>query len=189
VKRVASVDVDNVDLAARAVQHLCDLGHERIAYVGGNDAISNSRDRWLGFREARRECCDLAVYPTHVVRSAGWRLEEAERAALVDALRGSDRPTAVFAAGYYFALDVYAAAAAAGLSIPQDLSVVGVDDPPSATHLSPPLTTVQQPLVELGRVALAALFERISAPRAGSMADRQLRGELVVRGSSGTAGR
>jgi DNA-binding LacI/PurR family transcriptional regulator len=184
VKRVPSVDVDNMDLARHAVKHLRELGHTRIAYVGGNDTVSNSRDRWLGFRDARRDF-DLSICAAHVIRSPGWRLEDAERAQLIEALRSPNRPTAVFAAGYYFALDVYAAATEAGLSIPRDLSVVGVDDPPSAAHLSPPLTTLRQPLVELGHAALTALFERVAATRSGTIASHQLRGELIVRGSSG----
>ncbi len=182
VKRVASIDVDNIDLARRAVTHLRERNHTRIAYVGGNDTVSNSRDRWLGFSDARRDC-GLSVCPAHVIRSPGWRLEDAERAQLVDLLRSPTRPTAVFAAGYYFALDVYAAAALAGLSIPRDLSVVGVDDPPSAMHLSPPLTTLRQPLVELGHAALSALFDRI-AGKSCTIEARQLRGELIVRSSS-----
>jgi DNA-binding LacI/PurR family transcriptional regulator len=182
VKRVASIDVDNVDLARHAVNHLRSLGHTRIAYVGGNESTSNSRDRWEGFQDA---CADAAVSVSagHVIRSPGWRLEDAERAALIETLRQPMRPTAIFAAGYYFALDVYAAAAAAGLSIPRELSVVGVDDPASAAHLSPPLTTLRQPLVELGHTALTALFEAI-AKQSGRIESRQLRGELVVRSSS-----
>jgi LacI family transcriptional regulator len=177
---VPSIDVDNVDLARQAVRHMSGLGHRRIAYVGGNDTVSNSRDRWRGFRDACQEL-DVSVSDRHVIRSPGWRLEDAERGTLTTSFRRAGRPTAVFAAGYYFALDVYAAAAAAGLRIPSDLSVVGVDDPPSAAHLSPPLTTLRQPLVQLGHEALTALLSSMSAHE---IASRQLTGELIVRGSS-----
>ena len=179
--RVPSIDVDNIDLARQAVRHLRGLGHRRIAYVGGNDTVSNSRDRWRGFRDACREL-DVSVSDRHVIRSPGWRLEDSERGRLAAGLCSAGRPTAVFAAGYYFALDVYAAAIAAGLSIPSVLSVVGVDDPPSAAHLSPPLTTLRQPLVQLGHDALTALLGSMSA--AHKIASRQLTGELIVRESS-----
>ncbi|MDQ3439524.1 MAG: GntR family transcriptional regulator [Planctomycetota bacterium] len=182
VKRVASIDVDNIDLARHAVKHLRGLDHARIAYVGGDETVSNSRDRWLGFRDACRDY-DVKVTAGHVVRSPGWRLENGERAALIALLRSPTRPTAIFAGGYDFALDVYAAATAAGLTIPEDLSVVGVDDPASATHLSPALTTLRQPLVEMGHASLTALFEAI-AKASGKIESRQLRSELVVRKSS-----
>jgi DNA-binding LacI/PurR family transcriptional regulator len=152
--------------------------------VGGDDTVSNSRDRWLGFRDACRDH-DVKVTASHIVRSPGWRLEDDERAALIALLRSPTRPTAIFAGGYDFALDVYAAAASAGLSVPRDLSIVGVDDPASAAHLSPPLTTLRQPLVELGHTALTALFQRIASASSATIASQQLRGELIVRGSSG----
>jgi LacI family transcriptional regulator len=182
VRRVASLDVNNVDLAHHAVKHLRSLGHTRIGYVGGDDTISNSSDRWLGFRDACREC-DVTVHAACNIRSRGWRLEDDERATLTKMLSNGNRPTAILAGGYDFALDVYAAANAAGLKMPQDLSVVGVDDPPSAAHLTPPLTTLRQPLVELGHAALTALFERISGT-SRRLDTRQLRGELVVRSST-----
>src|SRR5688500_2486684 len=185
LKKVCSFDVDNVDLARQAVAHLCDLGHTRIGYVGGDDQISNSRDRWRGFVDA---CAEFGVTPgdAHVVKGSGWRLSENERLELIRALSAKSRPTAIFAGGYYFALDVYAAAGAAGLAIPDDLSVVGVDDPPSAAHLSPPLTTLRQPLVQLGHAAVTALYERIR-PNAPAIESRELRAELIVRRSTGRA--
>ena len=181
VKRVASIDVDNADLARQAVTHLRGMGHVQIGYVGGDDTVSNSRDRWLGFRDARRNGNAKAT-AAHVVRSPGWRLDDAERATLTALLRSGGRPTAMFAAGYYFALDVYAAAAEAGLRIPQDLSVIGVDDPASAAHLSPPLTTVRQPLVLLGGKALGALLQQMRTGR--GVKSVTLHGELVPRQST-----
>jgi DNA-binding LacI/PurR family transcriptional regulator len=183
LKKICSIDVDNVDLASQAVRHLCGLGHTRIGYVGGGVHISNSRDRWNGFVAACKEQ-GVATRDPHILKGASWRLDDHERIALSRMLGGANRPTAVFAAGYYFALDVYGAAATIGLRIPEDLSVVGVDDPQSAALLSPPMTTVRQPLVQLGHAALTALFERVQhdAP----IESRQLRAELVIRRSSGT---
>jgi LacI family transcriptional regulator len=179
-------DVDNVEIARLAVRHLADQGHRCVAYVGGAYQVSNSQDRWQGFtiacREVGLECCDLAL-----VKAKGWRLDDAEREQLATALRADNRPTAVFAAGYAFALEVYGAARAAGLRIPQDLAIVGVDDPPSAEHLTPAMTTVRQPLMQLGYDAMAALFN--SAQESDGQGNETLRSrkfapELIVRQSS-----
>ena len=179
-------DVDNVEIARLAVRHLAEQGHRCVGYVGGAYQVSNSQDRWSGFTQACREvnldCCDNAL-----VKAKGWRLDDAERAQLADALRKDDRPTAVFAAGYAFALEVYGAARAAGLRIPQDLAIVGVDDPPSAEYLSPPMTTIRQPLMQLGHDAMTALFN--SAQGSAGQGDDTLRSrklgpELIVRQSS-----
>jgi LacI family transcriptional regulator len=180
--RIGSVDVDNVDLGRQAVDHLANLGHRKIMLVGGIDQNSNSRDRRAGFLAA----CDehrISVPDPWRFGVAGWRLGGAEPARLTELLKSPDRPTAVFAAGYYFALDVYNAAQQAGLNVPNDLSIVGVDDPPSAEYLSPPLTTLRQPLVNLGEMAVSTLLELIRRDdlQPGS---RTLRAELVVRGST-----
>jgi len=179
---VASIDIDNVDVARQAVAHLAELGHRRVGFVGDSSAVSNSRDRREGFALA---CERFGLEPRDDawVLCDGWRLDDAAADRLLAVLTARDRPTAVFAGGYYFALDVYAAARRAGLRIPQDVTVVGVDDPPSAGHLSPPLTTVRQPLDELGRAA-AELLLRAKAGDAPT-ARRTLAAELVVRESSG----
>jgi len=183
---IACIDIDNVDIARQAVSHLAALGHRRIGFVGDSSNISNSRDRWNGFLHA---CEDLGVESdTSVqVRCDGWKLDEPASRALLKMLSVPDPPSAIFAAGYYFALDVYAAARRVGLRIPADLSVVGVDDPPSAAHLSPALTTVRQPLDELGRAAAELLLDAKDGAAPGSR--RSLTAELVIRESSGVAAR
>jgi DNA-binding LacI/PurR family transcriptional regulator len=182
-KSVRSIDVDNVNLARQAVTHLVSFGHANIGYVGGADQISNSRDRWSGFLAAAQQQ-NLAPKEKHILKGLSWRLDERERVALIRMLGDPGRPSAVFAAGYYFALDVYGAAATVGLRVPQDLSIVGVDDPPSAAHLSPPMTTLRQPLVQLGHDAVTALHEKIRNDTA-DWTTRTLAAELVVRQSSG----
>lgn len=180
---VCCIDSDNHDLARQAVATFAELGHDRIGYVGGNDAISNSRDRWRGFEQG---CLDdgREIELGNVLRVGGWRLNDEEKMELVAMLRSPGRPTAVFAAGYYFALDLYTAAAEAGLGIGQDLAVIGVDDPPSAAHLSPPLATLRQPLKEMGQTAVVTLQQLISGQPARSLT---LRAELLRRASAGKA--
>ena len=98
-------------------------------------------------------------------------------------LRSEHRPTAIFAAGYYFGLNTYTAALRAGLVIPDDLSVVSVDDPPSAAHLSPALTTMRQPLGEVGSRAIDEIYDQCRAGRVRET-HHTLPARLVVRGST-----
>ena len=180
---VACIDVDNLQLARQAVGHLAAHGHTNVGYLGGPDSATHFRDRWQGYVQTLAER-RLQQKPQWVLKGTSWRLDERERTELIRLLSGPNRPTAIFAAGYYFALDVYAAAQTIGLQIGQNLSVVGVDDPPSAAHLAPPLTTMRQPLVQLGHTALATLVERVRHDN-GPVEQRLLQAELVIRRSSG----
>ena len=184
-KRVSTIDVDNLDIARQAVSHLSGLGHNNVGYVGGADHLTNSVERWTGFRDTCQER-GLSLKEPNIIKSTGWRLDERDRMALIRALSSPSRPTAIFAAGYYFALDCYGAAATVGLRIPDDLSVIGVDDPTSASYLSPPLTTLRQPLIQLGHAAVTSLHELIHNT-AGDGVNRTLWAELVIRRSSSTA--
>ncbi len=155
---VSCVDTDNADMARQALRRFRAAGHTRIGFLGGDDSIANNTDRWLGFLDAAR-LAGLSQPDALSIRSPGWRLDDEGRHALRAMLTRKDRPTAIFAAGYYYALDIYAIAAELGLSIPGDISLIGIDDPPSAAHLSPALTTFRQPLVQLGRLAVNGLYE------------------------------
>lgn len=179
---VSNVDTDNRDMARQAVEHLAKLGHVRIGYVGGVNDVSNDIDRRRGFAEALA-LRGLIEDSRRVLASPGWRLDEARKAMLVSLLKGADRPTAIFAAGYYFALDVYAAAQSLGLRIPADLAVIAVDDPPSAVHLSPSLATLRQPLTQLGRLAAVGLFDQVGDPHP-AVRRTTLLAELIVRNST-----
>jgi len=176
------IDVDNRDLIQRAVEHVYQLGHRRIGYLGGAAELSNSRDRMLGFKNT---CQSLQIPAFHqpIIEARSWRLDEKEKMRLNQTLSGLDHPTAVIAGGYYLALDIYQAAATLGLSIPDDLSVVGVDDPPSAEHLYPPLTTMRQPLAHLGYASVTGLLEMADDLRP-SRRNQVLRAELMVRRST-----
>ena len=180
LSNVTSVDVDNIELSRRAVEQLHSLGHRRIGFVGGDATASNSRDRFDGFQQA---CRDLGIASSSesIVRAEGWQLTDIERDEVMRMLQLPDRVSAVFAAGYHFALGVYHAAAACGLNIPNELSVIGVDDPPSAIHLTPSLTTFRQPLVELGETAVQTLIEALDG--SGPSSHPPLRADLIFRDS------
>lgn len=180
--QVRSVDVNNVDLAEQAVKHLLELGHRRVGYVGPNNQRTHSRERRQGFLMALEEV-GVSEQEVAIVAVEDWRMTESEKMNLSRMLNRGDRPTAIVAGGYYLALDVYAAATRQGLILPNDLSVIGVDDPPSAAHLSPSLTTMQQPLVHLGQAAVTVLEESIRNVTKPER-DLILRAELMVRHST-----
>lgn len=181
-----SVDVDNTDLIHQAVRHAHRLGHHHIGYIGGASELSNSRDRRSGFIEVCRELAIPADQCTQL-EAESWRLSDKEKMSLSQLLSSANRPTAMIAGGYYLALDVYNIANTLGLSIPSELTVVGVDDPPSAAHLYPPLTTFRQPLVELGYAAISRIVQMIHAGVI-DQANQKLKADLIIRESSGAPG-
>ncbi len=181
---VPMVDSDNVAGASQAVRHLTGLGHRRIALVYAGPEASNTVDRITGYRGALREA--------GIVPDAAWEVEaaSAERlgagAALLISLLSGDarrRPTAVFAAGYYLALETLNMARDLHLSVPESLSVVGYDDPYAARLAYPPLTTLRQPLAEMGHTGVTLLERRLRGDRLESVAPVLLPPQLQTRGS------
>ncbi|MBS0198617.1 MAG: GntR family transcriptional regulator [Planctomycetes bacterium] len=183
---VQCVDTDNVGLAKTAVRYLLELGHREIAFIGGAGKVSNDRDRLAGFLEACAEA-GISTPVNRIFRNSGWRLDESQRVSLEAELGSANRPTAVFAAGYHFALDTFSAAASVGLRVPQDLSIIGVDDPPSASFLNPPLTTFRQMLIEMGRAAARKLLDSIDGPKSGVRSVETFPAEFVERLSCAAA--
>jgi DNA-binding LacI/PurR family transcriptional regulator len=180
--QIASVDVCACEIAKQALVHLRQLGHRRIGYVGKYDNFCIGRDQWDGFLHASQQM-QIMPLEQHVVRGMSWRLDEREKLALLRFLTSASRPTAIFASGIELALDVYAAAAAAGLRIPQDLSIVGVDDPPSGPHWNTPITTIRKPLAEMSRAAVRMLCDFIEQPDVVPVS-QTLPSELIIRGST-----
>ncbi|MEM9082291.1 MAG: GntR family transcriptional regulator [Planctomycetota bacterium] len=153
-----SIDCDNRMMGQMAVEELAKAGHRRIGYIGSDDDTSNSRHRLEGFKDCLQDM-DSQVECVFELLGKGWHLSESEHAKLVTAFARTSAPTAIFAAGYYLALDAYSAVRAAGKRVPSDIAVIGVDDPPSAAVLSPPLTTFRQPLVAMGRTAISLAIQ------------------------------
>jgi LacI family transcriptional regulator len=120
--------------------------------------------------------------PDPALLAAGDFSEQGGRAAAAALLRPRRRPTAIFAANDLSAFGVLAALREAGLRVPRDVSVVGFDDLPAAAHVQPPLTTVRQPLREMGGAAVRSLLARIAGePAAGAVT---LPTALVIREST-----
>ncbi len=173
---VSSIAVDHRALAETVVDHLVAMGHSRLGFLGSERSTAGHRELW---EQVRAVCADrrLELPESRVLRVRGWHVDPNEKMQLLQLLDrpADDRPTALIAAGYHFSLDVYEAAATLGRSLPADLSVVAVGNPASAAYLAPPLTCVQQPLVELGHASVNALVEAIqhlqtvSTPRDASV--------------------
>ncbi len=183
---VAVVDVDNYAGAKMATQHLLELGHRRIAYIMGNKDMASFAPRHAAFCDALSEA---AVDPVpEFIESSHFNgslaFEQASRM-----LRHSSRPTAIFAGNDAIALATIDAARGLGLNVPDDLSVIGFDDIPAATLVTPNLTTIRQPLRAIGEVATQRLIERMNSSSNIGPSYSLLQPELIVRGSTAIAPR
>ncbi len=174
-----SVTIDNVGSARRAVEHLLQLGHRRIAYIGHTQGYATDRDRRQGYEEAL-QAAGIALDADLILQAESTPESGSQAAARLDQL--SPRPTAIFCYNDITALGVLAYARAQGVDVPRDWSVVGFDDLFLSQHLHPPLTTVHQPMWEMGRAAAEVLLDLIAGktPREGV----QMPGELIVRQST-----
>jgi LacI family transcriptional regulator len=178
--RVTSVGSTNFAGGLLATRHLLDLGHRRIAYLGGPAAAACNQARMHGYRGAMEAAG--APVPDEYARTGRFSYEHgvAGGAALLDL---PEPPTAVFAGSDETALGVIEAARGRGLRIPEDLSVVGFDDTPVARLAAPPLTTVRQPLREMGAVAVRTALRLAAGERVDSH-HVELATELVARQST-----
>jgi LacI family transcriptional regulator len=178
--RVTSVGSTNFAGGLAATQHLLDLGHRQIAYVGGPATAACNQARMHGYRGAMEAVG--APVPDAYVRTRWFSYEHglAGGAALLDL---PQPPTAVFAGSDETALGVIEAARGRGLRVPEDLSVVGFDDTAVARLAAPPLTTVRQPLREMGAVAVRTALRLAAGERVDSH-HVELATELVVRQST-----
>jgi DNA-binding LacI/PurR family transcriptional regulator len=174
------VDVDGAHGTAAAVDHLVGLGHRRIAFLGWPRGSGVGDDRAEGWREAMRR---------HGLPVRGLRLSAVDD---VDAARDTvgalfpSNVTAVVAASDTLALGCYRALRECGLEPGRDVAVAGFDDSPAAALLTPSLSSLHQPLGEVGRTCIRLLLQRIRDPLAAPERPLLLP-ELVVRESSGTA--
>ena len=174
-----SMSATNLAGGRAATQHLLSFGHRRIAVIGGPIDMRCSQERIAGYRTAL-DSAGIA-FDAALVRHGTFHLEagEQETKAL---LALPDPPTAIFAGSDLQALGVYNALHTAGVSVPSDVSVVGFDDVPLAANTSPRLTTVRQPLAEMGRMATNMLVQLLKGKRL-DIARVELATTLVMRES------
>lgn len=166
--------------ARSAIDHLVSLGHRRIAAITGPSTWTASIDRLDGYHAALATKGILA--PAEYIREADFLFDGGYEAAqqLLDL---PNRPTAIFAFNDNMAIGAMRAAQERGLMMPRDLSIVGFDDSWGAAIVSPQLTTVRQPLLEMGRVAVSLLIRLLERQRVQALRI-ELATKLVVREST-----
>lgn len=151
---INSIAVDNFKAASEVVERLINFGHQKIALIAGDQHTQAGRHRLEGYQEALSKN-NISV-PKEYVKYGDF-LRTPSRKAAKELLDLADRPTAIFACSDVMALEVLSEARGRSLVLPKDLSVVGFDDNPVNAHSSLRLTTVAQPLKEMGRLGLEKL--------------------------------
>ncbi|MBN8734478.1 MAG: LacI family DNA-binding transcriptional regulator [Acidobacteria bacterium] len=174
-----SVMIDNEGGSYAAAMHLARLGHKRIGYIGDRYGHQSDAERHAGYERALAEM-GIAFDAALSVRGDGK--PEGARAALGQLLELREPPTAVFCYNDMSALGAVHEARARGLRVPEDLSLVGFDDLYISQYLNPPLTTVRQPMAEMGRLATHTLLRLIMKEASSQIV--KVPGELIVRAST-----
>lgn len=177
-----AVSTDDTVAVELALRHLTSLGHTEIGLAIGPDRYIPARRKLAAFTAALRRR-DPSVDPTRHVVTTLFTVEGGQAAGgeLMDSGH-----TAVVCASDLMALGAIRAARARGLSVPDDVSVVGFDDSPLIAFTDPPLTTIRQPVVSMGEAAVSALVSEISGTRV-PRSELLFHPELIVRGSTGAA--
>lgn len=176
--RHASVGVDNISGGRQAVRHLLEMGHRRIAFLNGPEKLQQCRHRLKGAVEAVTAFGLDPHEALSVVTLPAMTADDGQRG-MAEALAASPPPTAVFCINDIVALGAMRELRSRGLAIPGDMAVVGYDDVAFASELMTPLTSVRQPMRQLGWAAADIL---LSHPDKATHA--LFRPELIVRASS-----
>jgi LacI family transcriptional regulator len=173
------VDVKNQQGSHTGVKYLTELGHSQIAMITGPQHVKSSHDRNEGYAQALREA---GIIPDPALLAFGdWTHASGYRA--MHTILESRQPfTALFAHNDRMAIGAISALAEVGRKVPDDVSVIGFDDIPEATYTNPPLTTIRQPLQEVGRTAARLLIQRVENPSIGPT-QVLLDTELILRSS------
>lgn len=182
------VGLDNRHAARLAARHLIGLGHRRIAYVGDRPGLSTSDERFEGFRATLAEA-GLSL-DADDLRRGDFR-GEAAYAAARPILAAKRKPTAIVAANNVLALGAMQVVGDLGLRCPADVSIVGIDDFPWSNALHPRLTTVAQPIAEIGAAAVRRALDRLESDKAARGKPRRIEFEprLIARDSCGPPAR
>ena len=194
VENVTNIVLDHHAAVEQALKHLYELGHRRIAFMRGPEAIPDSEFRWEAIQEVAREL-GLRIDSKNVISidASGWSMQagyhpmapEIGFKPMQALLEKNGDFTAVFCFNDIAAIGAIRALKDAGLSVPGDVSVVGFDDIQSAAYATPSLTTVRQPLLEMGKRGAQVLLERIANREQEFPAEITMTPEFVVRESTG----
>ena len=194
VDNVTNIVLDHHAAVEQALKHLYDLGHRRVAFMRGPKAIPDSEFRWEAIQLVARDL-GLRIDPNLVIRidATGWSMKTGYHPMApeigfkpMQALLEKSRDfTAIFCFNDIAAIGAIRALKNAGLSVPGDVSVVGFDDILSAEYATPSLTTVRQPLLEMGKRGAQVLLDRIANRDQESPAEITMAPQFVVRESTG----
>jgi len=196
LESVTNVVIDHDHAIYHALAHLSELGHERVAFFKGHPGSNDTEDRWRAILDKSAEL-GLEVREELTIQLSGegsgesFTPEEGYEEGYAFGKKLIDRGhpfTALFAFNDVSAIGAMRALLDAGLRVPDDVSVVGFDDIQSAAFHNPGLTTVRQPLREMGQIAARVLLERLAGGEPGPEVVT-VEPELVVRGSTGPAPR
>lgn len=169
---------------ALAVRHLTLLGHREIGFIGGESHMTTTSIKLRAFRKTMKDE-GLDVREEWLLPDS-FSIDSGKRQ-MLKLLAMEERPTAVFCVNDYTAIGAIKAATEAGLSIPDDISIVGFDDIPLAHHFIPELTTVSQQAHELGRTAVKVLKAMMNNEKVKKLTS--LEPQLIIRQSSGLRSR
>jgi len=175
------VDVDNVDGAQQATRYLLECGRRQVAMITGPQHWKSVSDRTCGYQLAL-EAASIPVNPDLIV-AGDWSYLSGYRA-MQELLERGCPFSAVFAQNDQMAIAALRALNEAGRRVPQDVAIVGYDDIPAAEYCEPPLTTIRQPMREVGEVATRLLIQAVEEPGA-AQGEILLKAELIWRCSCG----
>ena len=183
--QVPTIKIDNKAGAYEAVTHLISLGHDRIAIITGIQGVETSEERFDGYRQALQEK-GIPLRKT-LIKEGNFQKDQAF-AVTKELLRMKRSPTAIFVCNEPMVSGCILALKEINLRIPEDIAVIGFDDPVWASYMDPPLTTVNQPSYTMGILA----FDYVLAQISNNEKDRKyledviLKPTLVIRKSCGT---
>ena len=159
---VNSIAIDNEKAAIEVVEYLIKLGHSKIATIAGDLATEAGKKRLDGFKSCLKSH-NIKLTTRYV--TVGHFLRSPARKAMEDLLKLPDPPTAVFAASDVMAMEAIDVARRKGLRVPEDISIVGFDDNPLCAYSPVPLTTVWQPIAEMGRMGVEFLNQIVTGKK------------------------
>lgn len=174
---IPTVSIDNISSARKATEYLISLGHKRIGFLSGPMDVILSRDRLKGFKQGMMQH-DIAIEP-NLIQEGDFSFESGFNL-MTKLLALSEPPTAVFASSDEMAIGAIKAIKAKGLKVPDDISIVGFDDIKFASIFEPALTTVSQPMFEIGQKAMELLIKLIQKDKL-EKSQYILEDQLVIR--------
>jgi LacI family transcriptional regulator len=177
-----AVSIDNYKGACLATEHLLELGHRRIAIITGRAMSTVSEERLEGHYDALR---DAGIVPDPDIVFAGDYLPETGKLAAQKILSLQERPTAIFAFNDLMAMGAMRVLAEHDLSVPAEIAIMGFDDIPMCQYTNPTLTTMRQPLDNMGSFAVDLLLQRIRSEEHYKAKHIRLQPELIIRASTG----